>query len=121
MVLGIWIWRGKTKSEWMKRGLGKDSFKLLLQMKGSKTRTTILKALLTPRDRFQLSGELDLDWSTIDYHMQILLKNGLVSEKSAFGNVKLYELTSTGSLLLRTLEDMGDRKDATGGTKIPYR
>lgn len=94
------------KSEWTRLGLDRDSFRLLLQMKGSNTRTTILKSLLTPKDRFQLSKELDLDWTTIDYHVQVLLKHDLISERTAFGSVKLYQLTATGSTLLRALEDM---------------
>jgi predicted transcriptional regulator len=106
IVLGGWIWRGRMKAEWGRRGLDRSSFRLFLQMRGSTTRIVILKALSTPRDRFQLSKELGLDWATIDYHIQILLKHGLISEKAAFGNVKFYELTSIGSTLLQALEEM---------------
>jgi len=75
-------------------------------MKGSKTRTMILKALTTPRDKFQLAKELDLDWTTVDYHIRIMRKHDLVSEKAAFGSIKLYELTPTGSTLLQALDDI---------------
>lgn len=85
-------------------------FKLLLQMKGGETRTTILKSLLTPKDRFQLARDLELDWTTIDYHVQVLLKYGLVQEKTAYGNVKLYELTPVGNVLLNALEEMSRKK-----------
>ncbi len=80
-------------------------------MRGSGTRTTILKALNTPRDKFQLATEFGLDWTTIDYHMRILEKHGLVREKVVFGKVKLYELTQTGNSLLAALEEM-DQKPA---------
>jgi predicted transcriptional regulator len=73
---------------------------------GSETRTTILKALLTPKDRFQLAKDLELDWTTIEYHIQVLLKYGLVREKTADGNVRLYELTPTGNTFLNALEEM---------------
>ena len=79
-------------------------------MKGSQTRTTILKALLTPRDRFQLAKDLDLDWATVDYHVQVLLKHNLITEKVVFGNVKFYELTFTGSTLLAALDEL-NKKD----------
>ena len=105
-VIGAWIWRGRAKSDWSRRGLNQDLFKLLLQMKGGDTRTTILKALLTPKDRFQLAKDLGLDWTTIDYHVQVLSKYGLVREKTAYGNVKLYELTPIGTTLLNALEEM---------------
>jgi len=119
-VLGVWIWRGRTKSEWTRRGLDRSSFKLLLQMKGSQTRVTILKALSTPRDRFQLSGELGLDWTTVDYHVRILLKQRLISEKVAYGNVRLYELTTIGTTLLQTLQDMNNtaHEGAPSSTRI---
>ncbi len=109
-VVGAWIWRGRAKSNWSRRGLDQGLFKLLLQMKGGETRTTILKSLLTPKDRFQLARDLELDWTTIDYHVQVLLKYGLVQEKTAYGNVKLYELTPVGNILLNALEEMSRKK-----------
>ncbi len=108
-VVGAWIWRGRAKSDWSRRGLDQGLFKLLLQMKGGETRTTILKALLIPKDRFQLAKDLELDWTTIDYHIQVLLKYGLVQEKAAYGNVRLYELTPVGNTLLNALEEMSRR------------
>jgi DNA-binding MarR family transcriptional regulator len=111
-VLGVWIWRGRTKTQWMKRGLDRSSFRLLLQMRGSATRITILNSLSTPRDRFQLSEELGLDWTTVDYHIKVLLKHGLISEKTAYGSVKFYQLTPTGSVLLRALGDMNKEENA---------
>ena len=106
VVVGAWIWRGRAKSDWTRRGLDQSLFRLLLQMKGGETRTTILKELLTPKDRLQLANDLGLDWATIDYHIQVLLKHGLVQEKTAYGNVKLYELTPVGNTLLNALEEM---------------
>ena len=81
-------------------------------MKGAATRIKILKELVAPRDRFQLSRELGLDWSTVDYHIHVMRKHGLVAEKTAYGSVKMYELTETGLAVLRTLEQMNNGKDA---------
>jgi predicted transcriptional regulator len=108
-VIGAWIWRGRAKSDWTRHGLDQGLFRLLLQMKGGETRTTILRELLIPKDRLQLAKDLCLNWTTIDYHVQVLLKHGLVQEKTAYGNVKLYELTSTGNTLLSALEEMSKR------------
>ena len=56
----------------------------------------MLKKLSEPRDRLQLAKDLNLDWKTIDYHIEILLKHGLIREQAAYGNVKIYELTPIG-------------------------
>ncbi len=108
-VAGAWIWRGRTKSEWTRRGLDQNLFKLLLQMRGSTSRTAILKALLMPKDRLQLAKTLDLDWATIDYHIQVLIECELVREKTAHGNLVLYELTPLGDKLLNALDEMSKK------------
>ena len=41
----------------------------------------------------------------IDYHIYRLSKCGLVQEDRAFGNVKLYGLTTSGETLLRLLRE----------------
>ena len=105
-VLGAWLWRGSVKSQWTRLGLTEDLFRLLTKMRGSGTRTSIMVELETPKDRFQLSKSLGLDWTTIDYQVRVLLKYGLVIEESAYGNVKLYKLTPIGEVLLRALREM---------------
>jgi len=74
-------------------------------MKGSKTRIGMIRALTVPKDRYQLANELGLDWTTVDYHIRVLLENGLVHEQTAYGNVKMYELTPIGSTLLKVLDE----------------
>lgn len=93
------------KSNWIRLGLTKDTFNLLIKMRGSKTRIGMIRALTVPKDRYQLAKELGLDWTTVDYHIRVLLENGLVHEQSAYGNVKMYELTSIGSTLLKVLDE----------------
>lgn len=109
-VIGAWTWRGRVRSEWGQLGLSEDLFRLLVKMRGSGTRSSILKALLTPKDRFQLAKDLNLDWTTVDYHVRVLLKYGLVAEDTAYGNVKLYKLTPNGDVMLKALEEM-ERKE----------
>jgi len=110
-VLGAWLWRGRVKSQWTSLGLTEDLFRLLTKMRGSGTRTSIMEALETPKDRFQLSKGLGLDWTTVDYQVGVLLKYGLVIEESAYGNVKLYKLTPIGEVLLKALKEM-ERKES---------
>jgi DNA-binding transcriptional ArsR family regulator len=106
LVLGAWLWRGRVRAEWSRLGLTEDLFRLLMKMRGSGTRASIMRALDTPKDRFQLSKDLGLDWTTIDYQVRVLLKYGLVAEDAAYGNVKMYKLTPVGELLLKALREM---------------
>lgn len=112
LVLGAWLWRGRARAEWTRLGLTEDLFRLLTKMRGSGTRTSIMRALETPKDRFQLSKDLGLDWTTIDYQVRVLLKYGLVVEDAVYGNVKMYKLTSVGELLLKALKEMEKAEDA---------
>lgn len=105
-VLAAWLWRGRVKSEWARLGLTEDLFRLLLKMRGSGTRMSIMTALETPQDRFQLSKGLGLDWTTVNYQVRVLLKYGLVNEEKAYGNVKLYKLTPVGEILIKALREM---------------
>lgn len=105
-VLGAWLWRGRVRAEWSRLGLTEDLFRLLTKMRGSGTRTSIMKALETPKDRFQLAKDLGFDWTTIDYQVRVLLKYGLVAVDAAYDNVKLYKLTPVGDVLLKALREM---------------
>lgn len=115
-VLGAWLWRGRVKSQWTRLGLTEDLFKLLTKMRGSGTRTSIMASLETPKDRFQLSKDLNLDWTTVDYQVRVLLKYGLVNEEAAYGNVRLYKLTPIGEVLLKAMREVekNDRQFRSG-------
>lgn len=117
-VLGAWLWRGRVRSEWSRLGLSEDLFRLLTKMRGSGTRTSIMVALETPKDRFQLSKDLGLDWTTIDYQVRVLLKYGLVTEDVAYGNVKLYRLTPVGEVLLKALREMEKKESVQTGSTL---
>lgn len=69
-----------------------------------------MQALETPKDRFQLSKDLGLDWTTVDYQVRVLAKYGLVAEDAAYGSVKLYKLTPIGEVLLNALREMEKRE-----------
>ncbi len=104
VVVGF-VWRGNVRNTWRSSGLSPDVFKLVTMMKGSANRVQLLKGLTVPKDRFQLAKDLSLDWATVDYHVKVLLKHELIRERVAYGQVKVYELTSLGSTLLNVLEE----------------
>lgn len=79
----------------------------------------LLKSLSVPKDRSQLAKDLSLDWSTIDYQIEVLLKHKLVSEKSTHGQVKVYELSELGVTLLKALEEL-ERAGSSGQTRSVF-
>jgi DNA-binding transcriptional ArsR family regulator len=99
------VWRGKVRSRWESLGFDSAVFELFTRMKGAKTRLSILDALSVPKDRMRLARELRVDWRAVDYHIYRLNRCGLVQEDRAFGNVKLYGLTTSGETLLRLLRE----------------
>jgi predicted transcriptional regulator len=94
------IWRGPTKSRWTENGLCCGVFELLVKMKGGRTRTNILRLLNEPRNKLQLSHELDIDWKAVDGHIAKLLQYGLVAEVVTVGTCRVYSITQKGRLAL---------------------
>jgi hypothetical protein len=85
-AMGAWIWRGRTRIAWTETGFNKDVFHLLMKMKGGNSRLKVMNALdRRPKDRLQLSNELEMDWKTIDRHVKILSEYGLVREEASHG------------------------------------
>jgi hypothetical protein len=105
-VGGLWIWRGRMKSRWEALGFDSEVFELFVRMRGGKTRVKLLNSLLIPKDRFQLAQELGLDWKAVDRHVVMLNKYGFVHEQTAYGRVRIYELTAVGKLLLQLLQNL---------------
>jgi DNA-binding MarR family transcriptional regulator len=56
------------------------------------------------RNSLQLANELDIDWKTIDNHIEILTRYGLVEEKMVVGTAKYYIVTEHGRRVLSLLE-----------------
>jgi DNA-binding MarR family transcriptional regulator len=103
---GMWVWRGRVRARYSEMGFGSDVFELFMKMKGGATRIKVLNTLSTPKDRLQLAEELGVDWKTVDRHVQILNKYGFVREQSAYGTVRLYEVTPIGKMLLNLFDDL---------------
>ena len=103
---GVWIWRGRVKSQWEGLGFDSDVFRLFMKMKGGKSRMKLLSALGKPKDRYQLAKELGMDWRAVDQHVVALCRRGLVTDEITYGKVRMYQLTPAGKRILALLEDI---------------
>lgn len=101
---GVLLWRGKVKSRWNAAGLDSSVFDLFIRMKGAETRTKLLHALSTPKDRLELARELGIDWKAVDYHVVLFKRHNLIKEWKAYGKVRLYCITASGESLLALLD-----------------
>ncbi len=99
------IWRGLTRSRWTENGLCCGVFELLVKMKGGRTRTMILRSLLEPKNKLQLSHELGIDWKAVDGHMAKLLQYALAVEVMAVGTCRVYAITQKGRRALELVEE----------------
>jgi DNA-binding transcriptional ArsR family regulator len=103
-VAGTLIWRGKVRSQWHRQGYDYDMFRLVASMRGSATRVELLNAVVhLPKNKLQLAKELGVDWKTIDNHVEVLLKNGLVEERMAIGTSRYYGATRNANKVLSLL------------------
>jgi predicted transcriptional regulator len=98
------IWRGAIKSKWTESGLCCGVFELLIRMKGGRTRTMLLRSLLEPRNKLQLSHELGIDWKAVDAHIARLLQCSLVTEIVTVGTCRVYAITQKGRRALELAE-----------------
>jgi len=89
----------------------------MVKTRGSQNRVSLLRELSIPKDRFQLAKATGLDWKTVDYHTRLLLSQGIIEERVAYGNVKLYGLTPVGLTILRTLDEV--KKNGTTAETTP--
>jgi hypothetical protein len=94
------VWRGVIKSKWTESGLCCGVFELLVKMKGGRTRLMLLRSLLEPKNKLQLSHELGIDWKAVDGHIAKLLQYSLVTEVVTVGTCRVYAITQKGRLAL---------------------
>jgi len=79
-------------------------FKMLARMRGSPIRVALLTSISNSAStRAQLAGNLDVDWKTIDNHIDVLSKNGLVQEIGAFETSRYFAITEQGRRVLSLL------------------
>ena len=100
------IWRGRTRSTWLRLGFDQDVFELFVKMRGGSTRLKLLGLLSGPKDRARMAEELGLDWKAVDRQVELLAKHGFVKEASRNGADVFYELAPAGRILLDLINDM---------------
>jgi predicted transcriptional regulator len=98
------VWRGVIKSKWTESGLCCGVFELLVRMKGGRTRTMLLRSLLEPKNKLQLSHVVGIDWKAVDAHISRLLQYSLVAEVMAVGTCRVYAITQKGRQALKLAE-----------------
>lgn len=97
-------WRGETRSKWIESGLCCGVFELLVKMKGGATRIALLKSLQVPKNKLQLSHELDIDWKAVDGHIAKLRQFNLVEETLTVGTCRIYSITQKGRRALELVD-----------------
>lgn len=102
-VAGTLIWRGKVRSAWSRQGYDYDTFRLVAKMRGSPMRIRLLNAVSSPKNKLQLAKELEVDWKTIDNHIEMLLQGRLVEERTVVGTARYYAITHDGMRVLSLL------------------
>jgi DNA-binding transcriptional ArsR family regulator len=114
-VAGTLIWRGKVRSAWSRQGYDYDTFRLVAKMRGSPTRIRLLNAMsASPKNKLQLAKELEVDWKTIDNHIDMLLQGRLVEERTVVGTSRYYGITTSGQKVLSLLSSSKMDGDKVG-------
>lgn len=103
-VIGTVIWRGRVRSQWSRQGYDYDTFRLITKMRGSQIRQRLLDSLKEgQKNKLQLAREFDVDWKTMDNHIEMLVRSGLVEEKMVIGTARYYGITESGNRVLSLL------------------
>jgi DNA-binding transcriptional ArsR family regulator len=94
---------------WRRLGFDKEVFQLMVNMRGARSRLTLLNYLDEPRQRAELSKLSGLDWKEVDREIDLLQHFGLTTVYAQSGSVKLYKLSEQGRLMLRLLMELRER------------
>lgn len=106
------IWRGHVRSVWGQSRFSYDTFRLLVKMRGAQTRLKLMHSLDAPKNKLQIATALGIDWKTVDKHVHVLEKNGLIHATSTSGTATFYEVTGKGRDLIQVLEQLGAENPA---------
>lgn len=113
LALGGWsifgvalVWRGRIPAQWRVAGFDRDTFDLIMRMRGGASRLAILRLLTAPKHKNELSRLTGFDWKEVDRQLRLLESYGLVSVYAESGSVKLYSVTRQGELLLSLIEKL---------------
>jgi DNA-binding transcriptional ArsR family regulator len=105
-VLGITFFRQGISRRWRSLGFDRDVFRLMVTMRGARSRLTILRYLNEPRHKTELSNLSGLNWKEVDRQLNLLLRFGLVTLHARSGSVKIYRLSEQGKLLMKLIIEL---------------
>lgn len=82
---------------------------LLTGMRGGENRARLIRSLSKrPKNANQLSEELELDYNTVRYHLEMLSDHGVVEEGEG-DYAKMYFLTDRFENNMETFEEITDK------------
>ncbi|SRR5579875_1153752 len=120
LIFGVTLayWRRGTSNpvrlSMMKAGFDKSVYDLMVKMRGSGSRLSILQSLVeAPRHRNQLSEITGIDWKEVDRQVGLLEKYGFLSVNAQAGPVKEYKLTEQGRLLVKLMDELVKNQNQT--------
>jgi len=124
-ALGSWMFiaatlafKGIVKHLWCRSKLDYEVFKLLVRMRGSPTRTKILRLLEKPMNRLMLARKLGLDWKAVDRHIKVLEEYGLIQKVNVEKKRgEPYALTDKGKTALELLNKLNAFDDSNDRDK----
>lgn len=91
----------------MKAGFDRNVYDLMVKMRGSSSRLSILQSLVqAPRHRNELSEMTGIDWKEVDRQIGLLERYGFVSVEAQAGPVKVYRLTDQGRSLVKLMDEL---------------
>jgi len=99
--------RSRLRKMFAGQGFSSDIYDLMIGMRGATSRMTLLRTMETPRYRNELSEMTGIDWKEVDRQVGVMEKYGLVKIYAQAGNVKLYQTTEQGRLLLKFIDELG--------------
>ncbi len=87
---------GQERNELEKKSFERVIALALLRSRGAKSRRRVLITLLSDsKSCSQIAKELHLNWRTVNWHLQVLVKENYVKTVN-FGQRKYFELTQKG-------------------------
>lgn len=91
---------------WRNAGFDKDTFELMVKMRGAGSRLAILRLLEVPKHRNELSELAGSDWKEVDREVTVLERYGLIRVSAQSGAIKMYQITEQGKTLMRLMNDL---------------
>jgi DNA-binding HxlR family transcriptional regulator len=106
-VIGATMLYGRSgRGIFARKGFEGDVYDLMVKMRGSSSRLSLLKSLEEPKHRLELAEVTGIDWKEVDRQLKVLENYGLARVSAQSGAVKLYQITEQGRVLLKLINDL---------------